>query len=51
MALWNDSSALQGYFAEVMVVRRGERQGFPPDVARDILTLSVIYDELSRQGR
>jgi hypothetical protein len=51
MALWNDSSALQNYFAEILLNGRGERQGFPPDVANDILTLSVIYDELSRRGR
>lgn len=45
MTLWNDSTALLAYFEELMVDRRGDRQGFPPDVARDIFTLSVIHDE------
>jgi hypothetical protein len=51
MTLWNDSSALQSYFEELMVDKRGERQGFPQDVARDIFTLSGIYDELSRRSQ
>lgn len=42
MALWDDE-AIDGYFLELMVGERSDRSGFPPDVAADILHLSLVH--------
>lgn len=42
MELW-ETLELEEYFSELMVDKRGGRQGFPPDVMNDILTLSRIH--------
>lgn len=42
MSLW-DQDEIDGYFLELMVSDRGERAGFPPDVAADILHLSLVH--------
>ena len=40
--LWN-SAEIDAYFSELMLDTRGDqRQGFPPDVAEEILRLSVV---------
>jgi hypothetical protein len=36
---WNDRIACPAYFDELLVDRRGGRQGFPPAVRRDLLKL------------
>ena len=41
MDLWA-TLELEDFFGELMVDKRGGRQGFPPDVMNDILTLSRI---------
>jgi len=41
MDLWG-TLELEDYMGELMVDKRGGRQGFPPDVMNDILTLSRI---------
>lgn len=49
MDLWDSPPALQECFEELMVDKRGGRQGFPRDVAHDIFVLSGVYDDyLSR---
>ncbi|HEX6005745.1 MAG TPA: ankyrin repeat domain-containing protein [Burkholderiales bacterium] len=45
MDLWG-LQELEDYFAELMVDKRGGRQGFPPDVLNDILTLSRIHGRI-----
>lgn len=45
MELW-ESLELEEYFSELMVDKRGGRQGFPPDVLNDILTLSRIHGRI-----
>lgn len=42
MALW-DSDEINQCFTDLMVSDRGERQGFPPDVAADIMHLSLVH--------
>ncbi|MBI4193652.1 MAG: ankyrin repeat domain-containing protein [Betaproteobacteria bacterium] len=42
MELWGSLEA-EDYFGELMVDKRGGRQGFPPDVLNDILTLARIH--------
>lgn len=45
MDLWG-LEELEEYFADLMVDKRGGRQGFPPDVLNDILTLSRIHGRI-----
>ena len=45
MDLWG-LDELEDYFADLMVDKRGGRQGFPPDVLNDILTLSRIHGRI-----
>lgn len=45
MDLWDTPPALQECFEELMVDKRGGRQGFPKEVAHDIFVLSAIYDD------
>lgn len=46
MSLWDDPIALQMLFEDLMVDKRGDRQGFPTAVANDIYRLSMMYDSL-----
>lgn len=45
MELW-ETAELEEYFSDLMVDKRGGRQGFPPDVLNDILTLSRIHGRI-----
>lgn len=45
MDLWG-LQELEEYFGELMVDKRGGRQGFPPDVLNDILTLSRVHGRI-----
>lgn len=45
MDLWG-MQELEDYFADLMVDKRGGRQGFPPDVLNDILTLSRVHGRI-----
>ena len=43
--LW-DTPGITRYLAEILIDTRGERHGFPDDIAREIFLLSVVYDEI-----
>lgn len=45
-ALWNNGEALADYFSELMIPRRANRQGFPPDVAVEIMSLSLAHERI-----
>ncbi|OIP13174.1 MAG: hypothetical protein AUK53_06715 [Betaproteobacteria bacterium CG2_30_59_46] len=48
--LW-DTPEIDDYFGELMVAKRGkEQQGFPPDIAKEIMDLSKIHDLLKQQA-
>ncbi len=47
MALW-DSSEFDAYLADLMTTSRINRQGFPQEVASDIIYLSVLHDRNSQ---
>ena len=50
MGLWHDPLELEPYFEDLLVDKRGGRQGFPQDVVHDIYVLSMVYDDyLHRQ--
>lgn len=42
ISLW-DAPEINAYFMELMVDQRGDRAGFPPDVAAEIVHLSLIH--------
>lgn len=42
MSLW-DSPAINDYFMELMITERTDRAGFPPDVASEILYLTIVH--------
>lgn len=45
-AVWRTPDAAASLFEDLLVDQRGGRQGFPPDIAREIFLLSVAYDKL-----
>lgn len=47
--LW-DTPEIDDYFADLMMDKRGDRQGFPQDVAREILILNKIHEMLKPQA-
>jgi len=51
MSLWDDPIALQVLFEDLMVDKRGGRQGFPSPVTNDIYRLSVMYDSLRESAQ
>ena len=42
MSLW-DTPEIDNYFSELMVSKRIKRQGFPAEIASDIIYLSVVH--------
>lgn len=45
-ANWPKPEALYSYLDELFVDRRGNRQGFPPEVMAELFTLRAYYGEL-----
>ncbi len=45
MAMW-EKPEIDDYFTELLVSKRSDRRGFPPDVASDIMNLSIVYASL-----
>jgi len=44
--LWQDPNSLRRYVDDLLVDKRGSRQGFPLDVLREIFALRAYYDEV-----
>jgi hypothetical protein len=44
--LWKDPGSLRGYLDDLLVDKRGNRQGFPLDILRELFALRAYYDEL-----
>ena len=44
--IWNEPDAMSEYFDELLVDRRGNRKGFPPDVTGELLKLRAYYVDL-----
>jgi len=49
MALW-DSSEFDAYLVDLMATTRCDRQGFPREVASDIIYLSMLHEPRSESG-
>ncbi|MFA6922177.1 MAG: hypothetical protein WC216_10060, partial [Gallionella sp.] len=43
MSLWDNDEEIDDYFMGLMVNDRPNRIGFPPDVATDIMHLSLVH--------
>jgi len=48
-ATWRDSKALRSYMDCLFSDDRGNRQGFPPDVLRELLALREYYDSVDTE--
>ena len=44
--LWDDPNSARRYLEDLLVDKRGNRQGFPLDVLRELLVLRNYYDDL-----
>ena len=47
--LWQDPNSLRRYVDDLLVDKRGNRQGFPVDVLRELFALRAHYDEVNPQ--
>lgn len=43
-SIWRDKTAVADYLSDLMIPSRPNRKGFPPDVAAEIMSLSIAYD-------
>jgi ankyrin repeat protein len=46
---WFDAIASEAYFAELMIADRTDRQGFEPEIAHEIMMLSLAYDTIRQR--
>jgi hypothetical protein len=44
--LWQDPGSLRRYLDDLLVDKRGNRQGFPVNILRELFALRAHYDEL-----
>jgi hypothetical protein len=47
--LWPDPISLRRYIDDLLVDKRGNRQGFPLDILRELFALRAHYDEVNPQ--
>ena len=45
-AMWPDPNSLRRYIDDLLVDKRGNRQGFPVDVLKELFELRAYYDEI-----
>jgi hypothetical protein len=45
-AMWQDPNSLRAYVDDLLVDKRGDRQGFPLEVLEELFKLRAHYDEL-----
>ncbi len=45
VAVWKAPEKAAAVFADLLLDQRGGRQGFPPEIAREIFLLSIAYDQ------
>lgn len=46
VSAWDSPEKAAAVFDDLLIDRRGGRQGFPPEIAREIFRLSVAYEKL-----
>ena len=45
-AMWQDPNSIRRYVDDLLVDKRGNRQGFPVEVLRELFQLRAYYDEM-----
>ena len=45
-AMWQDPNSLRRYVDDLLVDKRGTRQGFPVEVLRELFQLRAYFDEM-----
>ena len=45
-AMWPDANSFRRYMDDLLVDKRGNRQGFPVDVLKELFELRAYYDEI-----
>jgi hypothetical protein len=45
-AMWPDANSFRRYIDDLLVDKRGSRQGFPVDVLRELFELRAYFDDL-----
>jgi len=45
-AMWQDPNSIRRYVDDLLVDKRGSRQGFPVEVLRELFQLRAYYDEM-----
>jgi hypothetical protein len=50
-ATWGDSRAFEAYMDSLLTDKRGNRQGFPPEVARELATLALARTRFPSNAR
>jgi len=45
-SVWNEPDAMHDYFTDLLVDRRGNREGFPPPVHAELIALRAYYTGL-----
>ena len=48
--MWRDANSLRRYMDDLLVDRRGDRNGFPVEVLRELFQLRAHYDQLHPDG-
>ena len=46
-AMWPDPNSFRRYMDDLLVDKRGNRQGFPVDVLKELFELRAYYDEVN----
>jgi hypothetical protein len=47
MALWDSSQEFEAYMVDLMTTTRTDRQGFPREVASDIIYLIMLHERIN----
>ena len=50
-AMWADPRAFDAYMDSLLTDKRGNRQGFPPDVAHELAALALAHSRISGRFR
>lgn len=44
--MWQDPQSFRPYLHDLLTDRRGHRQGFPPEIAQELLELRIHYEDI-----
>ena len=47
VSAWPARETISALFTQLLIDHRGDRQGFPPEIVRELFHLSIFYEGLS----